>query len=100
MKKVTKRSSGSKITVTIARLGEDEIELSVGKDATVGEIVEEAGLELSSSEKMYVNSDEAEDHYVVDDGDHIAVIGKKEGAEGAEGAEESDEGTDEDAPAE
>ena len=98
MKKATKQSSSSEITVTISRLGEEEIEVTVGKDATVGEVVEQADLDLSSSEKLYVNSEEAKDHYVIDDGDHVAIIGKKEG--GIEDDAPAEDAPSEDAPAE
>lgn len=101
MKKPTKKSSGA-LTVTIARLGEDSIDVSVGKGTTVGQVVEEAGLTLSSNEKLYINSDEAKDHFIVDDGDHISVIGKKEGGSDEEEApvEETAEAPAEDAPSE
>ena len=99
MKKATRRSSASEITVTIARLGEDEETVVIGKDATVGEVMEEIGLELSSSEKLYVKNEEAKDHYAVDDGDHIAIIGKKEGGNDEEETPAEDAPA-EDAPAE
>ena len=86
MKKATRSSSAGDVNVTIARLGEDNVEVAILKDSTIGDVIEESGIELSSSERLFVNSEEAKEHYVVDEGDHIAIIGKKEG-----GSEEDDE---------
>ena len=90
MKKTTPVSSGE-INVTIARLGEDNLKISLPKDSTVDDVVKESGIDVSSSEKLYVNSEEAEGHFLVDEGDHIAIIGKKDG-----GSEEDSEKEDKD----
>ena len=98
-----RKSTGSDITVSVARLGEDEQEVVVTKDATVDDVLSEAGLSLSPSEKAYVNSDEAKGHFVVDEGDHISIIGKKEGGkeeatpdgEATEGSEDATEDSEE-----
>lgn len=77
MQKATKTSSSKNIS--IARAGEETIVLPYRKGLTVSEIFEEAGISLSSSEDIYVEAEEAAAEDILQAGDLIQIVGKKDG---------------------
>ena len=67
------------ITVKVARAGAASQEVEIAEGSTVADALSAAGLSLSSTEKAYVDGTEAKDHYEVEDGDSIVIVGKVEG---------------------
>ena len=67
------------ISVEITRMGADLKTVSVPVDSTLEDVLEEAGMTLSSSESAWVKGDSAEFDSIIDDGDSIQIVGKKEG---------------------
>ena len=96
--RATKTRGG--ILVKIGRVTEPTQEISISKGSTVGDVLDELGIELGSSEEMWVNGVKADLVDKPEDGDMIQIAGKKEGAidpkEGETVTEEKVEEKDED----
>jgi len=68
----------NRINVIIARFGSDPEKLEIPGGATVENALEEAGLILSSSEKVWVNGEKATRKDLLEDGDNILIVSPKE----------------------
>lgn len=74
------RSATSTITVEINGYGEAPRDLVIAEDSTLRDALTKAGIrDLSASEKVWVNGKEASTLDLLDDGDVIQIVGKKEG---------------------
>ena len=69
----------NKITIKITRFGSETQEVSAAEDSTLADVLEAAGISLSPSETPSVNGVAAKDGDMMDEGDTIQIIGKKEG---------------------
>ena len=92
-KATSQKTTGTKVTIKIGRFNEPTEEVEVSKKSTIKDVVDELDMEISSSESLWVNGEKANDDDVVEDGDYIQVVGKKEG--GGEEEEATDETEDE-----
>ena len=79
MRKKATPSTRGKITVKVARFNEATEEVKLKKGSTVEEALEEAGKDVSASESMWINGEEAEYRDVVEDGDLLQIVGSKAG---------------------
>ena len=81
MEKAKARSASARggLTVKIGRLTEPTQEVKVPKGSTVDDVLDELGIELASSETMWVNGVKADGAVKPEDGDFIQISGKKEG---------------------
>ena len=68
----------NRISVVIARFGSDPEKLEVPKDSTVDDVLEEAGVNLGSSEKVWVNGEKATRKDLVEDGDNVLIVSPKQ----------------------
>ena len=69
----------NEIVVKITRFGADTISVTVPKDSTVEEVLEEGGVTLASNESIWVAGVEGSLSSIMDDGDILSLVGKKEG---------------------
>jgi len=67
------------IEVDINRLGMDTKTIEVPEGSKVSDVYAKSGITLSSTEKAWVNGEEALLSNIVEDGDTIQIVGKKEG---------------------
>ena len=67
------------VNISITRMGHVTKEVSLSEDATVEDALDAAGIELTSSEKAFVGEEKAEMNDMLDDGDVLSIVGKKEG---------------------
>jgi hypothetical protein len=67
------------IEVKIVRFGADEQSVSVPMDSTLDAVLGAANIELTASESAWVNGVEADFDSLLDNGDTIQLVGKKEG---------------------
>lgn len=68
----------NRIYVVIARFGSDPEKLEIPKESTVGNALEEAGITLNSSEKVWVNGEKATRKDLLEDGDNILIVSPKQ----------------------
>lgn len=68
----------NRISVVIARFGSDPEKLEVPKDSTVDDVLTEAGVNLSSSEKVWINGEKATRKDLVEDGDNVLIVSPKQ----------------------
>lgn len=73
------RQNNDEIVVKISRFGAETKTVNLEVDSTVEEALAEAGITLGNSETAWVNGVEAKMSFLVDDGDTIQLVGKKEG---------------------
>lgn len=73
MKRVTR------INVIVGRFGVEPQNVEVSAGATVQDVLDEVGLSLSRSEKVWVGGEKAVVQDVVEEGDILNVVGSKEG---------------------
>ena len=66
------------ITVTVGSFGSDPTEISIDKDTSIREALEEAGISTGSAEKIYVNGERATLRDILEDGDVVNVVSSKE----------------------
>ncbi len=67
------------ITIKISRYGFDTVELTFDHEPTLQEALDDADYTLSSSEKCSVNGVPATPTAVLEAGDTVQIVGKKEG---------------------
>ncbi len=67
-----------RISVVSARFGSDPEKLEVPKDSTVDDVLDEAGVNLSSSEKVWINGEKATRKDLVEDGDNVLIVSPKQ----------------------
>lgn len=67
------------IEVEITRMGSDLRTVSVPEDSTLAEVLEKAGITLGSAESAWVSGNQANANDIIEDGDTIQLVGKKEG---------------------
>lgn len=67
------------ISVEITRMGADVTTVSVPEDSTLSDVLAKAGITLGSAETAWVGGDEATANDIIDDGDTVQLVGKKEG---------------------
>lgn len=74
-----RRAEENQISVEINRFNMEPMEVYVDEDATVGAALSKAGIDVSASETIWVNGEKATTNDLLDDGDTIQLVGKKEG---------------------
>ncbi len=69
------------ISVKVSRYGHDTIELHFDEEPTLQEVIDETNYDLSTSEKenCSVNGQLARMSSIIEDGDTVQIVGKKEG---------------------
>ncbi len=69
------------VSVKVSRYGHDTLDLSFDHEPTLQEVINEAGYTLSESELTgcSVNGQLARMSSIMEDGDSIQIVGKKEG---------------------
>ena len=77
MRKTAASTSG--VEVKVGRFNEPTTTIEVGNDATVQDVLDKAGIELGSSETIWVDGVKAEPADLIEAGDFLQIIGKKEG---------------------
>ena len=74
--KKTKRST---LEVKVGRFSEPTVDVKVDTGSSVQDVLDEAGISLGTSETIWVDGEKAEPADTVEDGDHLQIVGKKEG---------------------
>lgn len=69
----------TRINITIGRFGVEPTKLEIGKGATVGDVLKQAGLSLSPGETPWVDGEVATLQDVLEDKDVLNIVGRKEG---------------------
>lgn len=69
----------NRIKIIIGRFGIEPETLEITEDSTVEDALKEAGISLSSGEKVWVGGEKAVFSDVVENGDIINIVGSKEG---------------------
>lgn len=64
-------------TVKVARFGSSPVSVQVNRGSSVGDVLAKAGIGLSSTDKVYINSQRVQSNQVVYDGDILSVISPK-----------------------
>jgi sulfur carrier protein ThiS len=77
MRKVT--SSEGAVKVLIGRFNEDPAEVTLDEDGTLQDALEALDISLSPTESAWVNGQEASSDDILEDGDRVIIVGKKEG---------------------
>lgn len=67
------------IKVKLTGYGRESVELVFDKEPTLSEALAEAGWTLASGENAFVNGDAADQEDILENGDTVQVVGKKEG---------------------
>ena len=75
MKKATSKST----SVQVARPGSETVTAPYKKGQTVEELFEQENISISSSEEVYIEADRASMQDLLEAGDLIQIVGKKEG---------------------
>jgi hypothetical protein len=70
---------GGQISVEILRMGSDVRTVIVDEDSTLRDVLEEAGITLTSTETAWVSGVSANLDDIIEEGDTIQLVGKKEG---------------------
>lgn len=71
-------ADGSSIKVTIGRFGSDPQEVIIEKDSTIRAALDEVGIEISDSDKVWVNGVRAGLRDILDEGDIVNVVTPKQ----------------------
>lgn len=69
----------NEISVSIIRMGGNAVDVTVPEDSTLADALASASIELTPSETAWVNGVEASSSDIMDDGDTIQLVGKKDG---------------------
>ena len=69
----------NRIKITIGRFGVEPENLEVVKNSTVEDTLKEAGITLSSAEKVWVGGERANLKDIVENNDVVNIVGSKEG---------------------
>lgn len=72
------RKADETMVITIGRFGSSSEKITVPKDSTVEESLDEAGITYSSTEKVMVNGERASANDVLEDGDVVNIFSPKE----------------------
>ena len=67
------------ISVEITRMGGNVITVEVPEDSTLDDVLAKANITLTPSETAWVSGEEAKGSDIIDDGDVVQLVGKKEG---------------------
>jgi membrane-bound inhibitor of C-type lysozyme len=74
-----KTASGSGLTVSVTRFNEATKVVSIEEGQTVADVLNAAGISLSSSETVWCNGETAGLSDQPEAGDILSIVGKKEG---------------------
>ena len=77
MRRTTQTSSG--VEVKVGRFNEPSVTVEVEAGSTVEDVLNKANISLGSAETIWVNGVKAELNDEPEAGDHLQIIGKKEG---------------------
>ncbi len=66
------------MTIKIGRFGSGSADVTLPKDSTVEEALEEAGITFSSTEKVMVNGERASANDILENGDVVNIFSPKE----------------------
>lgn len=73
-------ASNPTIEVEVSRIGNASVTVRVPEDSTMADVLAAANITLATGEKLFVNGrDEGTLESIMDDGDSVQVIGRKEG---------------------
>ncbi|MFA5397927.1 MAG: hypothetical protein WC346_18090 [Methanogenium sp.] len=67
-----------RIKIVIGRFGSDPEKLEISKGATVEEALEEAGITLNSTEKIWVNGEKATRKDILENDDNLLLVSPKQ----------------------
>ena len=67
------------VKVKVSRFGMATQEVIVPEDSSVADVLAKLNISISPTEKVYVESKEAQLENLVDDGDYLQIVGKSEG---------------------
>jgi len=67
------------ISVEITRMGGAVVTVEIPVDSTLEDVLSKAEISLTASETAWVSGNEATMEDIIDDGDTIQLVGKKEG---------------------
>lgn len=76
---ISMRQTEKEITVIIARMGNDPLEVKVPVDSTVAKALEVAGISLPTGGQVSVEGVEATGNDILDDGDVLSIFTPKAG---------------------
>ena len=71
--------TAKRIKIVIGRFGVEPQIVEAGEGITVSEALRQAGIEMNSGEKVWVNGDEATLQDVLENKDIVNVVGHREG---------------------
>lgn len=67
------------IQILVGRFGEDPIKVRVPVGSTIGKVLEKAKIELSESEKVWIDGDRSQLKKKIVKGDILNIVGSREG---------------------
>ncbi len=70
--------AGTSIKVTIGRFGSEPQEVIIEKDSTIRTALQEVGIEITDSDKVWVNGTRASLRDILDEGDIVNVVTPKQ----------------------
>ena len=73
------KTSSTAIEVKIGMYNEHPQTVSIKAGSSVQDVLDEAGIELGSSESIWVDGEKAEPTDTVENGDNLQIVDKKEG---------------------
>ena len=73
------RQTEDTIEVSVGRFNEATQKVTVDEGATVADVLDELDIEVAGTETLWVDGIEAKMKDVVEDGDRISIVAKKEG---------------------
>ena len=73
------RAENQDMEIGITRMGSDPQTVIVPEKSTLEEVLDAAEITLSASETAWVSGDKANMNDIIEDGDTIQLVGKKEG---------------------
>jgi hypothetical protein len=74
-----KARSTDGVEVKVGRFNEPTITVKLQAGASVQDALDEADINLGSAESVWVDGETAEPTDTVENGDHLQIVGKKEG---------------------
>lgn len=77
MKKTTRKAKGGEIVVTIAKFGDDPINVTLAAGSTVSEALAEAGISVTGREQAFVEGEQAEPSDVLENADILSIVTPK-----------------------
>lgn len=74
-----RKSTRSSLEVKVGRFNEPTVNIALSAGASVQDALDGANIELGSAESVWVDGEKAEPTDTIENGDHLQIVGKKEG---------------------